>query len=41
MKMLYLATEKISRGWTRIYFNWDLVVNQLNILFEEVLKKEA
>lgn len=41
MKMLYLATEKISRKWNRVYLNWDLVVNQLNILFAEVLKKEA
>ena len=41
MKMLYLATEKVSRKWTRVYSNWDLVINQLNILFAEVLKKEA
>jgi len=41
MKMLYLATEKISRKWNRVYLNWDLVVNQLNILFEDVLKKGA
>ena len=41
MKMLYLATEKISKKWNRSYSNWDLVVNQLNILFGEVLKKEA
>ena len=36
MKMLYLATEKVSKKWTRRYDNWDLVVNQLNILFAEV-----
>lgn len=41
MKMLYLATEKISRKWTRVYANWDLVINQLNILFDKVLKKGA
>ena len=41
MKMLYLATEKVSRKWTRVYSNWDLVINQLNILFADVLKKEA
>ena len=41
MKMLYLATEKISKKWTRAYSNWDLVISQLNILFEDVLKKEA
>jgi transposase-like protein len=41
MKMLYLATKKISKKWTRAYGNWDLVVNQLNILFSEVLNKSA
>ena len=41
MMMLYLATEKVSRKWTRVYSNWDLVINQLNILFAEMLKKEA
>lgn len=41
MKMLYMATEKVSKKWTRIYPNWDLVINQLNILFEDVLSKEA
>ena len=41
MKMLYMATEKVSKKWTRIYPNWDLVINQLNILFDDVLNKEA
>jgi putative transposase len=41
MKMLYLATEKISKKWNRTYANWDLVINQLNILFDEVLNKGA
>lgn len=41
MKMLYLAVEKISKKWNRLYSNWDLVVNQLNILFADSLKKEA
>jgi putative transposase len=41
MKMLYLATEKVSKKWTRIYLNWDVVISQLNILFAGVLKKEA
>ena len=41
MKMLYLATEKISKKWHRIYTDWDLVINQLNILFKEVLVKDA
>lgn len=41
IKMLYLATEKVSKKWTRLYPNWDVVINQLNILFQEVLTKEA
>lgn len=41
MKMLYLATEKVSRKWTRVYLGWDLVINQLNILFDKVLCKGA
>ncbi len=41
MKMLYLATQKVSKKWTRIYPNWDLVINQLNIMFEDVLNKGA
>lgn len=41
MKMLYLATQRISRKLTRSYENWDMVVNQLNILFSEILNKGA
>lgn len=41
MKMLYLATEKITKKWTRAYANWDLVISQLNILFSEILNKGA
>ncbi|MBU3102481.1 MULTISPECIES: IS256 family transposase [Clostridium] len=41
MKMLYLATEKVSKKWTRAYANWDLVISQLNILFSEVLNEGA
>jgi putative transposase len=41
MKMLYLATEKVSKKWTRVYANWDLVISQLNILFSEVLNEGA
>jgi len=39
MKMLYLATEKVSKKWTRVYANWDLVISQLNILFSEILNE--
>lgn len=28
MKMLYLATEKVSKKWTRAYTDWDLVINR-------------
>ena len=41
MKMLYLATEKVSKRWTRVYANWDLVISQLNILFSEILNAGA
>jgi len=41
MKMLYLATEKVSKKWTRGYANWDLVISQLNILFSEILNEGA
>jgi transposase-like protein len=41
LKMLYLATENISKKWTRIYKDWDLVVNQLEIMFGEVWEKGA
>lgn len=41
VKMLYLATQNVSKKWTRIYPNWDLVINQLNIMFEDVLNKGA
>ena len=39
MKMLYLATEKVSKKWIRVYATWDLVISQLNILFSEILNK--
>lgn len=41
MKMLYLATERISKRWTRVYVGWDLVISQLSILFDDVLRKGA
>ena len=41
LKMLYLATENISKKWTRIYKDWDLVVNQLEIMFSEILNQGA
>ena len=41
LKMLYLATENVVKKWTRIYNNWDLVLNQLNIIFKDILSKSA
>lgn len=32
-KILYLASNNIVKKWTLRYRNWDLVLNQLNILF--------
>lgn len=40
-KMLYLAVERIAKKWTRGYPDWDLVINQLNIVFSDVLDKKA
>lgn len=41
LKILYLATEKVSKKWTRKYPDWDLVINQLKILFAEILETTA
>lgn len=34
-KMLYLASKKIVERWTQRYRNWDMVLNQLKILFSD------
>jgi transposase-like protein len=34
-KMLYLASKKIVEHWTCRCRNWDMVLNQLNILFSD------
>ncbi|ADL51794.1 IS256 family transposase [Clostridium cellulovorans] len=41
LKMLYLAVQKISTKWNRNYREWDLVINQLKIVFSEVFEKMA
>lgn len=41
LKMLYMAVERVAKKWTRSYAEWDLVINQLNILFIEILEKNA
>lgn len=34
-KMLYLAGQNIMKKWTQRYRNWDLVLNQLLILYPD------
>lgn len=41
MKLLYLATEKIHSKWTRNYANWNLVLNKLNTIFDNILQQKA
>lgn len=36
-KMLYLASQNIEKKWTQRYRNWDLVLSQLTLLYEERL----
>ncbi|MGL5820300.1 IS256 family transposase [Clostridium chrysemydis] len=41
LKMLYLATERVHSKWTRNYANWDLVINELKIIFADTFSKGA
>ena len=41
LKMLYLAVERVAKKWTRNYPEWDLVINQLNIVFSDILDKKS
>ena len=34
-KMLYLASENVVKKWTQRYRNWDQVLNQLIVLYED------
>jgi putative transposase len=36
-KMLYLASMNVIKKWTQRYRNWDMVLSQLGILFDERL----
>ena len=36
-KMLYLASENITKKWTQRYRGWDQVLNQLIVLYGERL----
>ena len=38
-KMLYLISERVTRKWTQRYTNWDLVLGQLLLLYEDRLVK--
>jgi putative transposase len=40
LKMLYLAVERVAKKWVRNYPDWDLVINQLNIVFSDILSKK-
>src|SRR5574344_1732012 len=37
MKCLYLATKNIEKKWTTRYTNWDMIYNELNILYPDRL----
>ena len=37
-KMLYLATKNVVRKWTQRYRNWDMILNQLLIMYPERLR---
>ena len=41
MKILYLAVQRVAKKWVRNYPDWDLVRNQLNIVFTDILDKNA
>ena len=36
-KMLYLASQNVTKKWTQRYRNWDQVLNQLIVLYGERL----
>ena len=38
MKCLFLATKNVEKKWTTRYPNWDMIYNELNILYPERLK---
>ena len=37
MKCLFLATKNVEKKWTTRYSNWDMIYNELNILYPERL----
>lgn len=38
-KMLYLASQNVMKKWKMRYRNWDLVLSQLNLLYDDRLKQ--
>ena len=40
MKMLYLAVERLARRCTRAYADWELVINELTIIFIDILDEK-
>lgn len=38
LKMLYLANERATKKWTVRYHNWDMVINQLSIFYNNRLE---
>lgn len=36
-KMLYLASMNVLKKWTQRYRNWDMVLSQLNLIYEDRL----
>ena len=40
MKMLYLAVKRLARRCTRAYADWDLVINELTIIFIDILDEK-
>jgi hypothetical protein len=34
-KMLYLASLNVLKKWTQRYRNWDMVLSQLSLLYED------
>lgn len=40
LKLIYLATERISRKWTQPLQNWAISASQLKIIFEDRMKTD-
>ena len=40
-KMLYLTSVNVMKKWTMRYRSWDLVLSQLNLLYEGRLKNNT